>query len=149
MSSEAQETLESLLTALGFDATVQEKHTEDGLLLDVEVEDSGRLIGRKGQTLTALQYLVNRMLHRASKDAPKVTIDIGRYRAQLKEELIRKATEGAEKCRRWGDVVELPPMSAFDRRIVHHALKDDEAVQTVSIEVENNEFKALLIKPAD
>ena len=89
------------------------------------------------------------MLHWASKDAPKVTIDIGRYRAQLKEELIRKATEGAEKCRRWGDVVELPPMSAFDRRIVHHALKDDEAVQTVSIEVENNEFKALLIKPAD
>lgn len=68
MSSEAKETLETLLTELGFDASVQELQTEEGLQLDVEADDSGRLIGRKGQTLAALQYLVNRMLHRASED---------------------------------------------------------------------------------
>lgn len=148
MSTEAKEILSDLLTALEFDAKIMERETEDGFLLDVETEDSGRLIGRKGQTLAALQYILNRTLHRKDPAAPKVTVDIGGYRAQLKQDLIKKAKEAANKCRRWGDVIELPPMSAFDRRVVHNALKDDADVLTTSIEVEDSELKAMLIKPA-
>ena len=61
------------------------------------------------------------------------------YRASAREELVRKAKQAAEKVRRWGDIVEMEPMSAFDRRIVHNALKDDPSVETHSVEVADRE----------
>jgi spoIIIJ-associated protein len=117
------------------------------LLLDVKTEDSGRLIGRQGQTLSDLQYLVNRLLFQQDQTTPKVTVDIGGYRAQAREALVRKAKQAAEKVRRWGDVVELEPMNAFDRRVVHNALKDDPGVETHSVEVEGTDKKAVLLRP--
>ena len=76
-----------------------------------------------------------------------MTIDVAGYRGQAREELIKKAKAAAEKVRRWGDVVELEPMNAFDRRIVHNTLKEDPAVETHSIEVEGTELKAILLRP--
>ena len=67
---------------------------------------------------------------------PKVTVDVSGYRAQAREALVKKATEAADKVRRWGDVVELEPLSAFDRRIIHQALKDDPHIETHSVEVQ-------------
>src|SRR4051812_31955766 len=124
MAAQPKEILATILGSLGFDATIEEQPYDDGLILDVKAEDSGRLIGRQGQTLGDLQYLVNRILFRMDETAPKVTVDVGGYRAQEKEKLIKRAMEAAEKVRRWGDVVELEPLNAFDRRIVHNALKD-------------------------
>ena len=69
------------------------------------------------------------------------------YRAQAKEALIKKAMDAAEKVRRWGDVVELEPMAAFDRRIVHNALKDDPDIMTQSVEVDGTNKKAMLLRP--
>jgi len=69
------------------------------------------------------------------------------YRAQAREALLKRAMEAAEKVRRWGDVVELEPMNAFDRRVIHHALKDDPAVETHSVEVEGTDKKAILLRP--
>ena len=140
-------TIEELLQHLGFEATVEEHHLEDGLLLNVKAEDSGRLIGRQGQTLSDLQYLVNRLLFQQDQATPKVTVDIGGYREQAREALVRKAKQAAEKVRRWGDVVELEPLSAFDRRIVHNALKEDPSVETHSVEVEGTTKKAILLRP--
>jgi spoIIIJ-associated protein len=147
MPAQPKATLEQLLQHLGFAATVEEHHLEDGLLLDVKTEDSGRLIGRQGQTLSDLQYLVNRLLFQQDQTTPKVTVDIGGYRAQAREALVRKAKQAAEKVRRWGDVVELEPMNAFDRRVVHNALKDDPGVETHSVEVEGTDKKAVLLRP--
>lgn len=147
MSETPKEVLEKVLNLLGFKATIEEKQTEDGLLLDVQSEDAGRLIGRQGQTLSELQYLVNRILYKQSADSPKVTIDVANYRAQAREALIKKAKEAAEKVRKWGDVVELEPMNAYDRRIVHNTLKDDPTVETYSVEVEGTTKKAILLKP--
>ncbi len=110
-------------TSLGFAATVEEHKLEDGLLLDVKTEESGRLIGRQGQTLADLQYITNRMLFQQDASAPKVMVDVGGYRAQAREALVKKAKDAAEKVRRWGDAVELEPLNAFDRRIVHQALQ--------------------------
>jgi spoIIIJ-associated protein len=147
MSAQARETLQELLGRLGFQATIEEHQFDDGLLLDVKAEDSGRLIGRQGQTLTDLQYLVNRLLFQKDQSAPKITVDVGGYRTQARDALIKKAQEAAEKVRRWGDVVELEPLSAFDRRIVHNALKDDPGVETHSVEVEGTIKKAVLLRP--
>ncbi len=147
MSANPKATLEKMLQLLGFEATVDEMHLEDGLLLDVRTRDAGRLIGRQGQTLTDLQYLVNRLAYEGDHSVPKVTVDVGGYRTEVRQALVKKAKEAAEKVRRWGDVVELEPMNAFDRRIVHNALKDDPAVETKSVEVKGTDKKAILLRP--
>src|SRR5499425_318522 len=135
MSAEPKATLGKILELLGFPATVEEHHMDDGILLDVKTDDSGRLIGRQGQTLSDLQYITNRLLFQQDPSAPKIMVDVSGYRAQAREALVKKAKEAAEKVRRWGDVVELEPLSAFDRRIIHQALKDDPGIETHSVEV--------------
>lgn len=147
MPAESKAILEKILELLGFTASVEEHQMEEGVLLDVKTEDSGRLIGRQGQTLSDLQYLTNRLLFQRDPSAPKVLVDVGGYRAQAREALVKKAKEAAEKVRRWGDVVELEPLSAFDRRIIHQALKDDPSIETHSVEVEGTEKKAILLRP--
>jgi spoIIIJ-associated protein len=147
MNSQAKPTLEKLLTTLGFEATVQEHNLDDGLLLDVQTDNPGRLIGRQGQTLSQIQYLLNRLLFRQDQNASKVTVDVGGYRMQARDALVQKAKDAAEKVRRWGDIVELEPMNAFDRRIVHNTLKDDPTVETHSVEVEGTQKKAILLRP--
>ena len=147
MPADPKATLEQILNLLGFNAVVEEHRMDDGLLLDVKTDDSGRLIGRQGQTLSDLQYLLNRMIFQQDQTAPKVTVDVGGYRGQSRDALVVKAKEAAEKVRRWGDVVELEPMNAFDRRIIHNALKDDPSVETHSVEVEGTEKKAILLRP--
>ena len=148
MAATPKEILEQLLQRLGFTATVVEHNLDDGdLLLDVQTEDSGRLIGRQGQTLADLQYLVNRLLFQQDANAPKVTLDVGGYRSQARDALIKKAKDAAEKVRRLGGVVELEPLSSYDRRIVHHALRDDSTVETQSVEVDGSTKKVILIRP--
>ena len=147
MPAEPQATLQKILELLGFAATVEEHRMEDGILLDVKTDDSGRLIGRQGQTLADLQYITNRILFQQDPSVPKVLVDVSGYRAQAREALVKKAKEAAEKVRRWGDVVELEPLSAFDRRIIHQALKDDPGIETHSVEVEGTDKKAILLRP--
>ena len=147
MPAQPKLTLEKLLELLGFPATVEEHTIDDGILLDVKSEDSGRLIGRQGQTLSDLQYITNRLLFQQDQNAPKVMVDVSGYRAQAREALVKKAKDAAEKVRRWGDAVELEPLSAFDRRIIHHALKDDPDIETQSVEVEGTDKKAMLLRP--
>jgi len=147
MPALSKATLEKLLQLLGFPATVEEHSLEEGILLDVKTDDPGRLIGRQGQTLSDLQYITNRLLFQQDQNAPKVMVDVGGYRTQAREALVKKAKDAADKVRRWGDVVELEPLSAFDRRVVHQALKDDPDIETHSVEVEGTEKKAILLRP--
>ena len=147
MPAQPKETLEKILETLGFTATIEEHELEEGLLLEIKTDDAGRLIGRQGQTLSDLQYITNRLLFQQDATAPKVMVDVGGYRAQAREALVKKAKNAAEKVRRWGDTVELEPMTAFDRRVVHQALKDDPDVETHSVEVEGSEKKAILLRP--
>jgi len=147
MPAEAKAIIEKILELLGFAVTVEEHRMEDGILLDVKTEDSGRLIGRQGQTLSDLQYVTNRLLFQQDPSAPKIMVDVSGYRAQAREALVKKAKDAAEEVRRWGDVVELEPLSAFDRRIIHQALKDDPGIETHSVEVEGTDKKAILLRP--
>lgn len=136
-----------MLELLGFQSTVEEHEMEGGLLLDVKSEDSGRLIGRQGATLANLQYITNRLIYQLDPNLPKVTVDVAGYRTQARDALVKKALDAAEKVHRWGDVVELEPMTAFDRRIVHNALRNDHLIETHSVEVEGTDKKAILLRP--
>src|SRR6201993_2327886 len=147
MPAQPKATLEKIMELLGFTATVDEHTMEDGILLDVKTEDSGRLIGRQGQTLSDLQYITNRLLFQQDPACPKVMVDVSGYRAQARDALVKKAKDAAEKVRRWGDVVEMEPLSAFDRRIVHNAVKDDPDIETHSVEVEGTDKKVILFRP--
>lgn len=142
-----KEIVEKLLGSLGFAATVETLTVDGELTLDVKTDDAGRLIGRQGQTLADLQYITNRILFQQDPTAPKVTVDVGGYRNQAREALVKKAKDAAEKVRRWGDAVELEPLGSFDRRIVHQTLKDDPDVETQSVEVDGTDKKALILRP--
>jgi spoIIIJ-associated protein len=147
MPAQPKEILENILATLGFPGTVEEHPFDDGLMLDVKTDESGRLIGRQGQTLADLQYIVNRILFQQDQSAPKVMLDVGGYRSQAREALVKKAKDAADKVRRWGDAVELEPLNAFDRRIVHHALREDPDVETHSVEVDGTDKKVLILRP--
>jgi spoIIIJ-associated protein len=147
MPVDAKAILEKLLQSLGFEASVNQNELEGQVFLDVQTNDPGRLIGRQGQTLSELQYITNRLIFKMDPESPKVTLDVGNYRSQQRDALIQKAKEAAEKVRRWGDIVELEPLNAFDRRIVHNALKDDPTIETHSVEVEGTDKKAILLRP--
>ena len=92
----AKKVLEKILSSLGFEAAIDEQKLDDGILLDVKTEDAGRLIGRQGQTLSDLQYITNRLLFQQNADSPKVTVDVGGYRLQAREALMKKAKDAAE-----------------------------------------------------
>jgi spoIIIJ-associated protein len=147
MAADPKAILEKLLQTLGFEATVNQSDVEGQVTLDVQTGDPGRLIGRQGQTLSELQYVTNRLIFKEDPESPKVTLDVGNYRSQQREALLKKAQEAAEKVRRWGDIVEMEPLNAFERRIVHNALKDDPGIETHSVEVDGTDKKAILLRP--
>lgn len=146
MNARPQETLEEMLRLLGFSATVGSIQMDDGVMLDIATDDPGRLIGKQGQTLSQFQYVLNRLLHRQDKNAPKVTLDVGSYRLKSRQALIDKAKTAAEKAQRWGGIVEIEPLSAFERRIIHNALKNYENIESNSVEVEGTTKKAILLR---
>ena len=147
MPAQPKEVLEKILALLDIPATVEAQKLDDIFLLDVKTEESGRLIGRQGQTLADLQYITNRIVFQQDASSPKVMVDVGGYRAQAREALVKKAQDAAEKVRRWGEPVELEALGSFDRRIIHHAFKDDPDVETHSVEVDGTDKKVLLLRP--
>jgi spoIIIJ-associated protein len=147
MPAPPKEVLEKILALLDFPVTVEEHKLDADLLLDVKMEDTGRLIGRQGQTLADLQYITNRILFQQDATAPKVMVDVGGYRLQAREALVKKAQAAADKVRRWGEPVELEALGSFDRRIIHHVFKDDPDVETQSVEVDGTDRKMLLLRP--
>jgi len=140
--------LDSILKNLGFDVAIEEKENDGSKVLDLKApDDSGRLIGRKGQTLFDLQYILNRLLFQSNENAEKVQIDVAGYRFEEQDKLASKAKKAAEQVRRWGDIVELEPMNSYDRRIIHNALKDDPDIETQSVEVDGTHDKAIILRP--
>jgi spoIIIJ-associated protein len=136
----AVEILEDLLDLLDIDAEVTPRPPStpgDGAgmviaVLDVEGEDLGMLIGRRGETLISLQYLLNLMLSRRVGARVMVGIDIGGYRRRREESLRGLALRTADRVRATGQSVTLEPMPPNERRIVHIALQDNPDVLTVS-----------------
>jgi len=147
-SREALGTLNQILALMGEKTEVRVAASdEEGVELEVKGDGSGILIGRHGQTLDALEYLINRLLARRYKDAVPVQIDTESYRARRRQQLERMALSMGEQAKREGKRVTLEPMAPRDRRIVHLALKDDPLVSTRS--AGTGYMRALEIVPAE
>lgn len=137
----AAEVVDSILQILEIDAdiNIREPVTPgDGLgsaraVIDVSGDDLGMLIGRRGESLMAFQYVVNLVMTRRFPGRGSVTIDIEQYRRRREEQLVSLAERMAERVRDIGEPITLEPMSAAERRLVHLALVDDPDVETNSV----------------
>ena len=137
----ARELLERVVSTLGLDATVRVEDDRDEVLATVTGGDLGVLIGRHGQMIDSLQYLANAIAHRAvGEDRRRIVVDAAGYRARRATTLWALARRTAERASATGHRIELEPMSAVERRVVHEALKDDPEVTTASEGTEPNRF---------
>lgn len=130
--SEAREHVQNLLSATGLEGEVSAIDDGEFLQINVDSEDSGLLIGQKGETIDSLQYLVNVAMYRARPFEKKIVLDVGGYRERRVKAVQGMALRAAKKVSKNGKAVELPPMSASERRAVHTYLKDDPRVTTSS-----------------
>ena len=128
-----KELLDTMLGYLGFVAEIDEQTNESGnQVLQIYTEESRRIIGRDGETLDAIQFLLNRLIQTKNKDAPKVTVDCEHYRSMREDRIVQRVRELAERVRITGRSLQLEPMNSYERRIVHNAFKDDPDVGTWS-----------------
>ena len=138
---EACNILDNLLKLMSIQASVNWRPPEtpgDGLgqaqaVLEVQGDDLGILIGRRGETLASLQYVVNLILSRKFKAFQPISLDVDGYRKRREESLKGLALRMAERVKATGETITLEPMPPNERRIVHLALAQDPAVVTVSL----------------
>jgi spoIIIJ-associated protein len=127
--------LQRIVDAITSDATISAEETGDRILLKVACADAGALIGKKGQTLEAIQTLVDKIVNKHNNhhhDRIRVQVDVEGYLATRKLNLEKLATRLADKSKKIRKPISLGQMNGYDRRIVHLALKDDPEVQTRS-----------------
>jgi len=145
----AKAVLEGILSHLtvGCDVEVRPGDEAGAFVLDVRGDSGGLVIGRRGQTLDALEYLVNRIVARSEDSSTsRLVVDVEGYRERRREYLNELARRLAEKAKQTGRSVTLNPMSPRDRRVVHVALQDDSSVATRS--QGQGYYRKMLILPA-
>jgi spoIIIJ-associated protein len=125
--------LDRVLDELDVAAEVEIEETDEEILAVIDAdEDLGILIGRRGQTLDALQLLCYRAAFQGRSERKRVTVDAARYRERRRDLLTEEAGIAAERAARNGEQVRLEPMSASERRMVHEVLKERSDVETFS-----------------
>ncbi len=128
-----RELVEGVLDELDLDGDIEIVEDDDRITASVEGDDDyGLLIGKRGQTIDALQLLAYQAAFRGLKDRKRVVIDAAGYRERRRETLTARADRAAEQALDDGRAVEMDPMSAQERRVVHEHLKDRAGVETYS-----------------
>lgn len=144
----AREVLVEILTKMGIEAQVEARREPERIVLDVKGPEAGLVIGKKGATLDALQFMVARIVHRGvePEHATPILVDAEGYRARRAEALVEMARRLGEKAIRTNRTIEVDPMSPHDRRIIHLALDKVPGVTTRS--EGEGAYRRLLIVPA-
>ncbi|MDL1967730.1 MAG: Jag N-terminal domain-containing protein [Deltaproteobacteria bacterium] len=137
--------LQRIIDLITIDAEISFEKKTDQILFYIKGGDIALLIGKQGQTLEAMQYLIEKIVNKHSEQRIRVQIDIEGYLEKRQNNLKRLAVRLAEKAKRGGKPITIGQMNAYDRRIVHLALRDDSDVRTQS--VGDGFLKKLLIFP--
>jgi spoIIIJ-associated protein len=140
LAADVRGLVERIVEELGVRGRVVVREGADGLHVDCVGGDAGVLIGRYGQTIDAVQYLVNAIVARRGGDRVEVTVDAAGYRERRRAMLERIAVRSAERARNEGAPVELEPMTAVERKVVHLRLKEFDGVETSSEGTEPNRY---------
>ncbi len=130
----AKKFLDDVFKTMGITATIQVKFDKENATVEINIdgEEMGVLIGKRGQTLDSLQYLVSLVINKNNEEYIKVKLDTENYRARRKETLENLAKNIAFKVKRTRKPVSLEPMNPYERRIIHSALQNDKFVETYS-----------------
>ena len=132
VSSAPETILKEMLNRMGIDAEVESSFVDGSIHLNIATDSPALLIGKHGQTLDAIERLLNCIVNKASLVKRRVFVNTEGYRERREERLVEMAHQVAEKVRYTDREVVLAPMSARDRRIIHVTLKGDEVVSTYS-----------------
>ena len=136
MESKLSDILDNILGLLLLEGSYDIQDEESGFNVMIETEDAGRLIGFKGENLTALQLIINQMMSRQggeSESFKRVILDVSGWRQNKEAELTEKAKEWAQSVKESGNEMELEPMPSWQRRIIHMSVQDIEGVESESI----------------
>ncbi len=145
-AEKAKRILEGILTRMQIDSPVSVEETEEAIILSIRGDGSGLLIGKRGQNLDAIQYIVNKATHRSSNGHKTIIIDTEDYRKRREESLIALAMRLSEKVKKTKKPVTVGQMNAHDRRIIHLAVQNDATLTTKSRG--EGEYRKILILPA-
>lgn len=132
MEAQVSEILENILGMLALEGSFEVNEKEEGIFVTIDTTDAGRLIGRNGETLSALQFLVNQILAKQTEEFKRVIVDVANWRSSKEEDLARKAKEWADQVKESGKPMELEPMPSWQRRIIHMTIQDTEGVSSES-----------------
>jgi spoIIIJ-associated protein len=144
-AAQARELVERVAAAIGVQCRVLVTEDEDSIHVQCSGRELGVLIGRHGQTIDAIQYLANAIAYRAfPEDRKEVVVDAAGYRERRRATLEALAVRSAERVVRGGEAVELEPMTAVERKVVHIRLKEFPGVETTSEGTEPNRFVVVL-----
>lgn len=147
ISDRAEEIVTEMLRLMQISNQLHISEEKNTLVIDVETAGSdGLLIGKGGQTLSALEYLANRILQREGLRSPRVVLDVSGYKRRREDFLKNKALSLAEEVKSAGQKVTTEPLDAADRKIVHETLRSDPAVETKS--VGHGRVKSVVLFPA-
>jgi len=122
-----------LLRRMEIEAEVEGFAKERIIYLAIKGDKDGILIGKHGRTLEALQLLINRMVNKQMREPLKVVLDIDQYRSRRADSLAKMAGHFAERVKATGRAITIGPFNAYDRRIIHIALKEETSLRTESI----------------
>ena len=143
----AEEIVSDMLRLMRLSCQLHVTEEKNALVIDIETAGSdGLLIGKGGHTLSALEYVANRMLQRGSRKTPKIVLDVSGYKRRREDFLENKALSLAEQVKAAKKQVTTEPMDAADRRIIHAVLKTDSSVETRS--VGHGRVKSIIVAPA-
>jgi spoIIIJ-associated protein len=146
LAGEVRDLMERLAAAIGVSGRVEIDEAEDTITVSCTGGDVGMLIGRHGQTIDAVQYLLNAIFYRRpEEDRREIVVDAAGYRARRRSSLESLAVRSAERAVRSGDAVSLDPMTPVERKIVHLRLKEFDGVETTSEGTEPNRY--VVIQP--
>ena len=123
---------QTILQLIPIEATVTAREEDERIILSIEGDQSGILIGRKGRTLDALQFIVSKIVNKSLDRKVRVLIDSENYRERRKEALVEMALKIGEKAKRIKKPITTGPLNPHDRRIIHLALRDDQELDTKS-----------------
>jgi spoIIIJ-associated protein len=146
MESKVAEILENILGQLSLEGSFDIEEKEDGVFVFIETEDAGQLIGHQGETLSSLQLIINLILSKQmGEESKRVILDVAGWRKEREEELAHKARGWAEDVKESGIEKVLPPMPAWQRRIVHMTIEQTPGVKSESMG--ERDERHLVIKP--
>lgn len=133
MENKVAEVLEQLLGMLSLEGSFDIDETEEAVFVSIETDDAGRLIGHQGETLTALQQILNQIMFRQVDEPKRVILDVSGWRKNKEADLEARARAWAEEVLASKEEMPLEPMPSWQRRIVHMVIQETPGLKSESV----------------